>query len=159
MTPAEFVIAVKEAVRPLTFSLAMEAIAETNNRFSVRKALEVGPERFEKYLDSLRLRVATTPSENRMKVEIPDKKREADSPLETVFSIHHVNLAYWMGRTLGEATRTLEDWQVAVHRVCGSPTPLGSMTAGQCRDVLVASGLFTPTTVPSNTEHMTQRIN
>lgn len=159
MNTAAFIVAVRAAVSGLELPAARRVISETNAQYRLAVASHAPLEKRGDYLSSLHLRVATEPHENRRKVEIPDKKREADSPLKTVFSIHHLNLAYWMGRTLGEATRTLEDWQVAVHRVCGSHTPLGDMTEEQCRDVLVASGLFTPTTVPSNTEHMTQRIN
>lgn len=79
--------------------------------------------------------------------------------MKTSFSLHHLNLAYWMGRTLGDGSRTLEHWQSFVFRACGSPVPLGEMTEQQCRDVMIASGLFTPSNLPQSTAHMTQRMN
>ena len=79
--------------------------------------------------------------------------------MKTCFSLHHLNLAYWMGRTLGDGSRVLEDWQGAVFSVCGQHVHMGDLTETQCRAVLIASGLFDHSNLPQSTAHMTQRMN
>lgn len=89
----------------------------------------------------------------------PNKKRGVENPLETQFSVWHLNLAYWMGRTLGDGSITLEAWQGHVKTVCGQHTALGDMTNEQAKGVLAASRIFTEVPMPAGTSHMTQRMN
>lgn len=87
-----------------------------------------------------------------------DKKRGAENPMLATFSLWHLNLAYWMGRTLGDRSKDLKDWQDAILKVCGAPCALGNLTPEQARQVMVASGIFSGQPAGPETDYMTQRM-
>lgn len=161
MTEAEFISAVTSRIRArLPAGHGSRFLLESLNAdFRVRRACDVGPQRYQEYLNALEARLMAAPRDPGTKIENPDKKREGDSALNTSFSIYHLNLAYWMGRSLGDGSLTLESWQAAVLSACGAHVPLGDMTPEQCKATMLASGMFTPSNLPVSTEHMTQRMN
>lgn len=82
------------------------------------------------------------------KVVNPGKKRDGENPFLASFSLWHVNLAYWMGLTLGDGSKSLGDWQKAIRTACGADIALGNLTPTQAKNVIEASGIFTGSAAP-----------
>lgn len=69
--------------------------------------------------------------------QLENESRQTDSGVSRA----HVSLAYWMGRTLGNGSRTLASWVELVTIVAGKPTLAVDLTGPQAARVLELANL------------------